>query len=78
MYSQLEEINNKREKLKQKIRIFNELMKEISKELTSIFMENKEKEFHDELLAMLRSLDNAQDTVRRAYHSFLSRKINDN
>ena len=76
MYSQVEEINDEREKLK--IRTFSELMKEISEELTSIFMENEEKEFHDELLAILKSLDEAQDTVRRAYYLFLSRKRNYN
>ena len=77
MYSQVGEIKNRRETLKQKIRNFNELMKEISAELTSIFNENKEKEFHDELLAMLKSLDDAQNTVKHAYHLFISR-INKN
>ena len=73
----MEEINNKREKLKQKIRNFNELMKEISEELTSIFMEGKEKEFQNTIIGMIRSLDNAQKTVKHAYNLFLNRRIDE-
>ncbi len=72
------DINKKKETIKQKIKNFNELMEEISKDLTSIIMEHKEGGFHEELSAMLRSLDKAQTTVRHAYNLFLSRKINDN
>ena len=78
MYSQVGEINKRKETIKQKIRNFNELMKEISEDLTSIIMEHKEKEFHEALSAMLRSLDKAQTTVRQAYNLFFSRKIDDN
>lgn len=42
-------------------------MEGLSEELNAIFFEGKEKEFHDVVLEMLKSLDMAQDTVRKAY-----------
>jgi len=66
------------EGLKQKIKDFNILMKELSEDLNEIFIEGKEQEFHDILLEMLKSLDKAQETVKQAYNLFLTRKINDN
>ena len=72
------EINNERKKLKQKIRTFNELMKEISEEVDSIFVEGKEKEFNNIIIEMIRSLDNAQKTVKQAYNIFLNRRIDEN
>ena len=53
-------------------------MKELSEDFTLIFKEGKEDEYHDELLLMLKSLDNAQQVVRGAFYLFLKREIKDN
>ena len=59
------------EKLKQKIMRFNGLMEELSQELTAIIHEGKKDKFRDIIIEMLRSLDNAQKTVRKAYYLVL-------
>ena len=64
--------------IKEKISEFNRLMKELSKAFTQIFNEGKEEEYHDELVSMLKSLDEAQTIIREAFHLFLSRNIKDN
>lgn len=64
--------------IKEKISEFNRLMKELSEDFTLIFKEGKEDEYHDELLLMLKSLDNAQQVVRGAFYLFLNRNIKDN
>lgn len=64
--------------IKEKITTFNKLMKEISEILNNMFIEGKEKEFHDVLLDMIKSLDHAQQTVRKAYNLFLSCIIKEN
>jgi len=69
---------NRTERLKRKIKLFNTVMQNLSEDFTSIFQEGKEREFHDELLEMLRSLDKAQQIVRDAYNLFLTRKISEN
>lgn len=73
------EANKKKiENLKQKIRDFNELMKDLSEEFTSIFKKENKEEFRDVLLEMLKSLDKAQQTVKIAYNLSLTEDINDN
>lgn len=68
----------KTERLKRKIKLFNAIMQNLSKDFTSIFQEGKEREFHNELLEMLRSLDKAQKIIRDAYNLFLTRNISKN
>jgi len=53
-------------------------MKELSKAFTQIFNEGKEEKYHDELVSMLKSLDESQRIIREAFHLFLSRNIKDN
>ena len=60
--------------LAQKIKDFNQLMGEISREISDIVMEGKESDFHDILLEMVTSLHNAQKVVRKAYNIFLIKK----
>jgi len=48
-------------------------MKELSEDFDEIFAKGKEREFHDVLLEMLKSLDEAQKTVKHAYNLFLTR-----
>lgn len=71
MYPHMEEMSIKKDKLKEKIRNFNRLMKEISEDISSIFQEGQEKELHGLILEMIKSLDNAQKTVRHVYNLFL-------
>ncbi len=68
----------KTERLKRKIKLFNAIMLNLSEDFTAIFHEGKEREFHDELLEMLRSLDSAQQIIRNAYNLFLTKKISEN
>lgn len=70
--------SEKIERLRQKIRDFNESMEDLSEELTTIFTEGKEGQFHDVALEMIKSLDKAQETVRKAYYLFLSKNKNEN
>ena len=60
--------------LAQKIKDFNQLMGEISREISDIVMEGKESDFHDILLEMVTSLHNTQKVVRKAYNIFLIKK----
>ena len=64
------------EKLKQKIKRFNGLMEELSQEFTAIFLEGKEDKFHDIVLEMIKSLDKAQETVKKAYDLSNDEKLN--
>ena len=64
--------------IKGKISEFNRLMKELSEDFSLIFKEGKEDMYHDELILMLKSLDNSQKTIRETFHLFLSRTIDDN
>ncbi len=68
----------KTERLKRKIKLFNSLMQDLSEDFTIIFQEGKEREFLDELLEMLRSLDKAQQIIRNTYNLFLTMKISEN
>ena len=61
------------EKLKQKIKRFNGLMEEISQEFTAIFFEGNEGKLHDLVLEMIKSLDKAQQTVKKAYELALGK-----
>jgi len=67
-------LDNKKTELKQKIRDFNKLMGEISEGLKDIITIGEEKEFHDVMVEMLTSLNEAQKTVRQAYNAFLIKK----
>ena len=67
--------SEKIERLKQKIRYFNEAMESLSEELTAIFTDGKEEKFHDVALEMIKSLDKAQKTVRKAYYLFMDKNI---
>jgi hypothetical protein len=53
------------EKLKQKIMRFNGLMEELSQEFAVIFLEGKERKFHDIVLEMIQSLHKAQEMVKK-------------
>ena len=64
------------EKLQQKLTNFNRLIEEISHEFSDIILLGKEDKFHDLLMEMLQSLDNAQKTVKKAYYLFGKRKNN--
>ena len=69
--------DRKIEKLKQNIAQFNHLMKVISEEFSSLVLTGNEEQFHDILMEMLQSLDNAQKTVRKAYYLFERKKDTD-
>lgn len=69
--------DRKIEKLKQNIAQFNHLMKVISEEFSSLVLTGNEEQFYDILIEMLRSLDNAQKTVRKAYYLFERKKDKD-
>lgn len=62
--------NEKIKRLKNQIRAFNELMENLSEELTDIFEKGEESQFHDVALEMIKSLDQAQKTVRKAWYLF--------
>ena len=62
------------EKLKQKIKRFNELMEELSQEFTATFFEVNEGKLHDVVLEMIKSLDKAQKTVKKAYELVLDKE----
>jgi len=62
------------EKLKQKIKRFNELMEELSQEFTATFFEGNEGKLHDVVLEMIKSLDKAQKTVKKAYELVLDKE----
>ena len=66
------------ENIKEKISEFNRLMKELTEDFSLIFREEKEEEYHDQLISMLKSLDKAQTIIREAFNLFLSRNIKDN
>ena len=53
------------EKLKQKIMRFNGLMEELSQEFAVIFLEGKEKKFQSIVLEMIKSLNKAQEMVKK-------------
>ncbi len=52
-------------------------MKEISEDFVLVVKEGKEDLYHDELISMLESLDNAQKTVKEAYYLFINRNIDE-
>ena len=52
-------------------------MKENSEQFTTILIEGKEEEFHDLVLDTIKSLDQAQQTARKAYNLSLTREITD-
>lgn len=58
--------SEKIERLKQKIRDFNESMEELSEELTAIFTEGKEGKLHDVALEMIKSLDRARRNGKKS------------
>ena len=62
------------EKLKQKIKRFNGLMEELSQEFTATFFEGHKGKLHDIVLEMIKSLDKAQKTVRKAYELVLDKE----
>jgi len=62
------------EKLKQKIQQFNGLMEGLSQEFTATFFEGNEGKLHDVVLEMIKSLDKAQDTVKKAYELVLDKE----
>ena len=68
----------KTERLKRKIKLFNAIMLNLSEDFTTIFHEGKEREFHDELLEMLESLDKAQKIIRDAYYLSFRKDISKN
>ena len=67
--------SEKIERLRQKIRDFNEAMEDLSEELTAIFTEGKEEKFHGGALEMIKSLDKAQETAKKAYYLFMNKNI---
>ncbi len=64
------------ERLKRKIRDFNELMENLAEELTAIFTEGIEGRFDDVALEMIQSRDTAQQTVKKAYYLFSGKNDN--
>jgi len=57
-----------------KIKQFTLLMEEISDEIESIVVGHREDEYKDLIIEMLKSLDKAQQVVKRAYHLFYNRQ----
>jgi hypothetical protein len=55
------------EKLRQKILRFNGLMEELSQEFTAIILEGNKEKFHDVVLEMIQSLENARKMVKNVY-----------
>ncbi len=53
--------------LRKKIKTFNTLMLDISSEITSIYLEGRERELSDVFLEMVKALEKAQQTVRHVY-----------
>ena len=62
------------EELKQKITKFNQLMTEISHDFSTLILLGKEDRFHEIVMEMVKSLDIAQKTVKKAYYLFDKRK----
>ena len=61
------------ERLKQNIAQFNHLMKLISEDFSNLVLMGNEEAFHEILIEMVKSLDNAQETVQKAYYLFEKR-----
>ena len=70
--------DSRRERIQEKVAQFTILMKEISEEINTLFLERKEKEYHDLIVEMIKALDESQQIVRKAYHKSLSRIDVDN
>jgi len=53
-------------KIQEKVTQFTILMKEISEEINTIFLEHKEKEYQNLIVKMLKALDESQKVVKDA------------
>jgi len=62
--------NERKKEMLAKVKQFTLLMEEISEEIECIVVEHREDEYKDVIIEMLKSLDKAQQVVKRAYHLF--------
>ena len=64
---------NKKE-IKEKVQRFKSLMEELSSDIVSIFNAGEEDVYKETVLEMLTALDEAQQTVKKAYNLYFSKE----